>query len=216
MSIRKLLLPILAFMLFGFGSYCQKWELSLDKDGVKIYTRAVKGSGIKEFKGEVIANSNLGNILAVIEKISEYPRWMYKCTYAEQVKKVNEVSGYIYSVLQQPWPISDRDICSYYCVSQDSVTKVVTISMKGVKDYIPEKPGKVRVPSLKGSWNLIPIAKGVTKIVYQLHCESGGYIPESIVNAYITDTPYTNLLNLKKIAESPLCPKTKTGNLKEF
>jgi len=212
---QKLFLLIMLLLCFQH-TFSQQWELKKESDGVKVYTRPVKGSGIREFKGEIIVKSNLGNILSVIEKISEYPKWMYNCSYAEQLKKNNEASGYIYTVLKQSWPVQDRDICSFYSVVQDSITKVITITMKGVKDYIPAKSDKVRVPSLNGFWKLIPLAKGVTKIIYQVHSESGGNVPEAIVNAFITDTPYYNLLNLKKIVESPLCPRSKIENLKEL
>jgi hypothetical protein len=216
MSIRKLFIPILVLVLISFNSISQKWVLKLDKDGIKVYTRTIEGSSVQEFKGEITVKSNLGNILAVIDSIPAYPNWMYKCSDAKRLKKTTRESGYIYSVLASPWPISDRDICTFYTVRQDTNTKIVTISMKGVKDYLPEKPDKVRVPSLKGSWQLIPIAKGVTKIVYQVHCESGGSVPAAIVNAYITDTPYYNLLNLKKIVESPISPKSGMKEIKEL
>ncbi|HOV11466.1 MAG TPA: START domain-containing protein [Bacteroidales bacterium] len=215
MSTKKLFLSMLLLLCFQYA-FTQQWELKKESDGVRVYTRPVKGSGIREFKGEIIVKSNLCNILSVIQRISDYPKWMYNCSYAEQIKKVNEASGYIYSVLKQSWPVQDRDLCSYYSVVQDSITKVITITMKGVKDYIPVKSDKVRVPSLKGFWQLIPLAKGVTKIIYQVHSEAGGYVPETVVNAFITDSPYYNLLNLKKIVESPLCPHSKIENLKEF
>jgi len=202
--------------LFAFEVCSQTWELRKEGEGVKVYTRKVNGSDIQEFKGEVIAKSNLSSILSVIDNVSDYPKWMYKCTYAERLLKKNESSGYTYSVLSQSWPVSDRDLCTFYNVSQDPETKVISIEIKCVRDYIPEKPGKVRIPKLKGSWQLIPLSKGVTKIVYQVHSESGGYIPSSVVNSFITDTPYYNLLNLKKIVESPLCPKKVMENVKEL
>jgi hypothetical protein len=216
MSRRKLFLPVLVLVLFSFYSFCQKWDLRKESEGIKVYTREIEGSNVQEFKGEVIAKSNMGSILAVIDSVSEYPKWMYECTYAERVKKINRESGYTYNVLKSPWPVSDRDVCTYYKVSQDTLTKVITISLKGVKDYVPLKTGIVRIPSLNGFWQLIPVAKGVTKIVYQVHCESGGYVPAAIVNLYITDTPYYNLLNLKNIVESPRCPKTFMTDVKEL
>ncbi|MCK9612896.1 MAG: START domain-containing protein [Bacteroidales bacterium] len=207
---------LLFLSFFTTTASAQSWELKLDQDGIKIYTRKKTGSGVKEFRGEVIVNSNLSTILALIDSIPAYPKWMYKCTYAERLKKINQASGYSYNIIKAPWPVSDRDVCTYYYVKQDTSSKVVTITMKGVKDYIPEKPGIVRMPKLIGFWELTPIKKGVTKVIYQLHCESGGSIPEAIVNAYITDTPYNNLLNLKKIVESPYHPKANMKLVKEL
>lgn len=215
-NIRKLFLLILVSVLICFKSYSQKWDLRTDKEGIKIYTREVQGSGVQEFRGEIIVKSNLAGILAVIDSVSEYPKWMYKCSYAERLKKISQESGYIYSVVKSPWPVSDRDLCTYYYVKQDTNTKIITITLKGVKDYLPAKSGIVRMPSMNGFWQLIPLAKGVTKVVYQVHCELGGLVPAVIVNAYITDTPYFNLFNLKKIVESPFYHKTLMGSLKEM
>ena len=90
------------------------------------------------------------------------------------------------------------------------------VAIKAVKDYLPEKSGRVRIPSLKGSWQLIPIAKNVTKIVYQVHCDIGGLVPAVIINAYITETPFSNLSSIKRIVESPLYPRTVRADVKEL
>jgi hypothetical protein len=216
MNCRKLFLLLAVPVFLSLNSTGQPWNLKLDKAGIKVYTRSVTGSNVQEFKGEVVAKSNMATILGVIDSIVEYPKWMYECTYAERVKKINRESGYIYTVIHSPWPLSDRDLNTYYQVKQDSLSKVITVAMKGVKDYLPEKKDIVRIPAMTGFWQLIPVAKGVTKIVYQVHCESGGSVPASIVNAYITDTPYFNLLNLRKIVESPLYPKKNIADVKEF
>ena len=216
MSTRKLFIPLFFLVFFGFNAFSQDWKLKKDSDGIKVYTRDVKGSSIQEFRGEVVAKSNLSTILYVIDNIADYPKWMYKCSYAERLKKINEASGYAYSVLDQSWPVTDRDACTFYYVTQDSNSLVVTINIKGVCNYIPEKPDRVRMPSIKGSWQLIPVSKGVTKIVYQIHSEAGGEVPAALVNMFVTNTPYYNLLNLKKIVESPLYSKKVMEHVKEL
>lgn len=203
-------------LLLCFPAFGQSWELKLDKEGIRVYTRAVAASAIKEFKGEVTVKSNMSSLLAVIDSIVEYPKWMYECTYAERVKKINRESGYTYTVIHSPWPLSDRDLYTYYKVSQDTSSLVITVAMNGVKDYRPVKKDIVRIPAMKGFWQLVPLGKGITRVVYQVHCESGGSVPASIVNAYITDTPYYNLLNLRKIVESPLHPKKILAGVKEL
>lgn len=216
MNKRYFFISLLFSVLVSVNAFSQEWELKKDCDGIKVYTRDVKGSPIEEFRGEVVAKSNLSTILSVIDNISDYPKWMYKCSYAERLKKISESSGYAYSVLQQSWPVTDRDACTFYYVTQDSISLVVTINIKGVSNYIPVKLDRVRMPNIKGCWQLIPISKGVTKIVYQLHSEAGGEVPAALVNMFVTNTPYYNLLNLKKIVESPLYPKKVMENVKEL
>jgi ribosome-associated toxin RatA of RatAB toxin-antitoxin module len=216
MNLRKLTLPVLLLLFISSNSFCQQWNLKVDENGVKIYTRGIENSNFKEFKGEVTVKSNMSGILELIDSVSEYPKWMRNCIESRRLKKVNNSSGYTYYVIKAPWPVSDRDACTYYKVTQDTNTRIVTVTMNSVKDYLPEKPGRVRIPSLKGSWQLIPVSKGVTKIIYQVHCDIGGIVPAVIVNAYITETPFSNLSSIKRIVESPLYPKTVRPDVREL
>jgi hypothetical protein len=216
MSKRNLFFLVLVLFLIAPDSFCQNWDLRLDKDGIKVYTRKIGGSNVQEFRGETTVKSNMSGILTLIDDISEYPKWQNNCRYAERIKKINKRSGYSYYVIKTPWPISDRDIYTYYKVTQDTATKIVTVTLQGIKDYLPEQAGKVRIPSMKGFWQLTPVKKGVTNVVCQVHCETGGIVPAVITNAYITETPYFNLLNLKKIVESPIYPKTVMEGVKEL
>ncbi len=216
MSAPRLFLSILTLLLFSLNSYSQTWKLRTDEAGVKIYTRGIEGSNVQEFKGEVTVKSNISGVLTLIDSVSFYPKWMKNCIFSERLKKVNSSSGYTYYVIKAPWPVSDRDACTFYSVKQDTLTKIVTVTLKAVKDYLPEKSGRVRVPIMNGSWQLIPLEKGITKIIYQVHCDIGGYVPAIIINAYITETPYSNLLSIKKIVESPLYPKVVMDNVREL
>ncbi|MEI8202374.1 MAG: hypothetical protein WCH34_05145 [Bacteroidota bacterium] len=207
---------IFVLLFISFNSFSQDWNIKVDKEGIKIFTRTISTSSVQEVRGEITVKSNLGGILALIDSVSEYTKWMSNCIYSERLKRTSKSSGYTYYAIKTPWPVTDRDACTYYKVLQDSLTKVVTITVKGVKDYLPEHASRVRIPSLDASWQLIPIAKGLTKIVYQVHCETGGIVPAIIVNAFITDTPYKNLASLRSIVESRLYPRIVIDYVKEL
>ena len=212
----KIIFSILSLLSLSYNTIAQSWDLKVDKEGIKIYTRTFADSKVLEFKGEITVKANMGSILTLIDSIPLYPIWMYKCSYAIRLKKINVSSGYSYYVVKAPWPVSDRDACTYYKVTQDTVTKKVTVNITGVKDYIPKKDGRERVQSLTASWQLIPVSKGVTKIVYQAHCDIGGSVPAIIVNAYITDSPYYNLLHLRTIVEAQKYSKIVRLDVKEL
>lgn len=209
---------IISFLIVSttFHLNSQTWNLRLDKDGVKISTRSIEGSNFQEFKGEVTIKSNMSGILKMIDSIPAYTHWMRNCIEAYRIKKINQSSGYSYYAIKAPWPVSDRDACTFYNVKQDTTTKVITVSLKAVPNYIPKKSDRVRIPSLTGFWQLTPVSKGVTKILYQVHCDIGGLVPAAIVNAYIADTPYSNLLTMKTYLESPKTPKIQLDNVKEL
>lgn len=216
MKLNKFFCAAIISFLFSFSCFSQDWKLRTDEEGIKIFTSKPEGSSYQQFRGEVTVRSNMGSILNLIDSISEYPKWMHNCAYAERIKRINRSSGYSYYVVKAPWPVTDRDACTFYKVTQDSITKVVTVSITGMKDLIPEKSGRVRIPKVNAYWKLIPVSKGVTKVIYEAHCEIGGLIPAAIVNAYITETPYYNLLHMRTLVESPQYPKTLMDNVKEL
>ena len=73
-----------------------------------------------------------------------------------------------------PWPVADRDAITLNVISQNQVTLVVTIGISGVPDFVPTKPGLVRVEKLKGFWQFSPLENGIVEVVYQVHNEPGG------------------------------------------
>jgi hypothetical protein len=216
MNNRKLVLLILLPVLFSLNSYGQKWDLKLDKDGLTVYTRTIAGSSIQEFRGEIVVKSNMGGVLALIDSIPEYTKWMNDISHAERIKRLSRSTGYIYTIIDSPWPVTDRDLITYYIVKQDTASKTITIDLKNVKEYLPVKNGIVRVPDMDGFWQLVPLSKGVTKVIYQVHFDPGGVVPAAVVNAFITDTPRINLVNLKNIVESPRYPKKVIEYIKEL
>ncbi|MDP4268160.1 MAG: START domain-containing protein [Bacteroidota bacterium] len=187
----------------------ESWSLRTDKNGVKVYTRSVKGSQMKEFKGETYVKCTLGSLANLIDDISSYPKWMYNCKSAERIKKISIREGYSYYVNSCPWPLDDRDIVIHYYMKQDPLTKEIVINMIGEKSYIPEKKNYIRVPNFRGIWQFTPEKNGLVKVTYQTYSETGGTVPSSLVNAFSVDLPYNTLLNLKNKLNN-----TKAGEFK--
>lgn len=186
----------------------QSWELRESKNGVVVYTRSVEGSDVEEFKAETTIKTNLGSLLNILEDFKNYPTWAYKCPYAERIKKVSTSEGYAYNVLEMSWPVSDRDVVVHYVITQNPQTKVVLLKLNAVDGFVPDK-GNVRITYLKGFYEFVPQPDGTVHIIYQVHSDPAGYVPSSIVNAFVYEAPYYTLLNLKSKVE-------KTGFIKTY
>jgi len=193
---------ILIFLILynPFTIAAQSWVLERNENDIKVYTSEYSGSDYKQFKAEITVKSTLAGIVKIINDFKSYPKWMYDCTEAYSLKKVNKTEGYVYSVVKCPWPLDDRDIVTHYKLIQDSTTKEILIILLGDKDFIPETDN-VRVESLFGFWKIAPLKSGFVKISYQLHLEPGGFVPSVIANAYVTESPYNTLLNFKKLID---------------
>jgi len=192
------------------------WKVALEKDAVRVWTREASDSKFKEYKGEILVKSTLSCLVATLDDVDNQKNWLYDCDESKRLKTISKTEGINYFVQTAPWPVTYRDIVIQYKLTQDEKTKVVVIEMTGKKDYIPEKEDYVRVPTFKGRWEFTPISKGIIKVVYQAHSETGGSVPAAIANAACVDIPFNTLKNFKLEIEKPKYKNAVIEGLKEY
>jgi hypothetical protein len=181
--------------------FSQTWEQALSKDAITVWTRKVSWSEYKEFKGETTINANLNNILSVFDDLTTYTKWVHNCIEATQIKRESSSRGTRYIAIKSPWPVSNRDVVFEYTVSQNRATKVVNLKLIAVKGVVPDK-GRVRMTYMISNYELTPLSKTKTKVIYQSHNDPAGSVPTAIINKTLTDTPYYTLLKLKQVIAS--------------
>ena len=177
------------------------WNLRRNSEDVKVYTRDYSVSNFKEIKAEIFVKSTLAGVTKFFDDVTLFPTWIYACKTAYTLKKISETEGYVYSVIEASWPVSDRDVITHYVRTQDPITKVILITLTSVKYYIPEVKGIVRVDALCGTTKIIPLKNGIVQIIHQLHVEPGGFIPGWLANFFVTDGPLYSFQKLKKLLE---------------
>lgn len=217
-KIRKILL--LGVVLIGVaqlvGDAPAEFTLDKDKHGVKVYTRKIEGSSLKEFKGVTAIKTSLTSLVALMDDTDSYTQWLHNVKGAKLVQLINQKERITWTHINAPWPVSDRDTVTYSKIVQDPKSKTVTIYLKGVADKYPVQSGKVRVPALKGFWQFIPNASGYVTVIYQVHSDPGGSIPDAIANATATDIPYHTLLNMHKLVKNEKYQNAKIAEVKEL
>ncbi|MDD3877627.1 MAG: START domain-containing protein [Bacteroidales bacterium] len=197
MKIKSLIIGII-IVSSGLNLQSQPWTLNFERDDIKVYTRSVSNSKFKEFKGEMTVNSSLSALIGLLDDVSNQPNWLYNCIEARRLRTISRTEGVNYTVITAPWPVTNRDMAIHFKVTQDTNTKIVRIILTGQKDFLPEKEGIVRVPSMKGQWIFAPLSNGSIRVIYQVHSEAGGAIPASIANSIVENTPYNTLLKMKQ------------------
>ncbi len=174
----------------------EEWTLDKQDDGISVYTRPVPGSGIKEFRGETVIPRPLDAILRVLRDSDGFKNWFPNCPESKLLAREDNVS-YQYSVMATPWPISDRDNIWRSETKRSPTSGVVEIEVTAAPDYSPERGGRVRVRKARGSWKLEPVAPDRTRVIFTMHLEPGGGIPEWMINARVVGTPFEALTNLR-------------------
>ena len=88
----------------------------------------------------------------------------------------------VYGVVDAPAPMQDRDTIVRFDLRQDPVSRVVTIDIVNQPLYLPEEPGRVRVPDFGGFWRLEPIGNSDIRVTYQVYGDPGGWVPVWLAN----------------------------------
>ena len=177
------------------------WQLVRYEDDIRVFIRQSPGTLIKFAKGTVVIQTDLEDLLAVLEDTKTFPRWLYNCKSAKTIKQVSLIERYDYILTDMPWPNWDRDVIVRSVFQQDLKTKRVEIMFNALSDMIPLKPGVVRIKTMTGRMIITPQKGRKLHVIYEVNADPGGRIPKWLVNDMVVDFPFFTLKNLREYME---------------
>ncbi|HEY4967214.1 MAG TPA: START domain-containing protein [Puia sp.] len=180
----------------------ENWKLKTEKEGIKVYSSPFADSKIKALKVICTAEATLSQMTAVLLNIKEQDEWFYR-TKSTILKQVSPTELYYYGEVDFPVPFSNRDFVERILLSQNPVTKIVTMEVQNLPDYIPPKKDIVRVTKSHCSWVIKPVNKNLILIEFKLFADPGGSIPSWLVNMMSTYGPFEIFKKLKTELQKP-------------
>jgi len=199
---RILAMLIVALFISG-GLYSQnRWKLSSNRNGIKSFTRPVKGSKMKQFKGETVINANLKTIVAVLRDVPSQPKWMGDCLKSKLLKTFNKNHIVAYNVLNLPWPVKDRDlqIDTQFIENYDNGRVVVKMTVYPTP-IEPITKKYVRVTDFEASCTLIRIDENKTKVIYINRIDPKTNVPEWMANMVAKTNPRKTLTGMIRMVK---------------
>ncbi len=193
---KYILVGIISILILPLAFSQNDWKLKKERKGIKVYTRAVEGSGFKQFKGITEVGAPLSSIIGVLMDIDSYTEWSPKTAEARVLEKEGDHRTIHYIKTNAPWPVSDRD--GIYTMNVQKTGNKVKVDVGCKPTYLPEVEGVVRIQETAGGWELTPLQNGKVEVKYQVHSEPGGSIPSWLANSSVVDIPYETLTNLKE------------------
>ncbi len=175
------------------------WKQALAKKDIVVYTRTFETSKVKEFVAVTNINATTSTLVTILRDLKSYPKWYADCKMTDVLDDKSDSELIYYFEIKVPFPFKNRDLIGHWHMQKDSATNMVTIELKEMPTYIPEKNNKVRMPIANGQWILTPKEDGTTDVWYQFIADPAGNIPAWVVNLLIVDGPFESLSNLKKI-----------------
>jgi hypothetical protein len=183
----------------GFRSSAQnQWVLKTDEADIQLYTRTVPSSPYKALKTVCTLQTTLTSVAAVLLDVMRTPEWVYGTSTCSILKQESPSVVYYYAEMGMPWPVANRDFIVKISMTQDPVTKVITVLAENQPDFIPEKKKLVRIQISSGKWQITPLQDGRVRVEYQLYVDPGGSVPATLVNLFSGKGPFESFRNLKK------------------
>ena len=201
------LLNISIFALFSLTGdlavISNEWELVKEKNGIKVYTREIKGKDFKELKMDgIIRGQSLSSFVALFHDLDSYPKWVYSFGEAKVLHHISETEMIYYLRSDFPWPLSDRDFVVRNKIWQDSKNLAFHSHSVIHNEFYDEIEDCVRVTEFEATWVITPQAKGEFHLEYLFNTDPSGNIPAWLVNSFLDVGPLHTVENLEKMANT--------------
>jgi len=184
----------LMLLSFGiFNSHLQeKWELTKNKNGVKVYVRKMPDSSYYAFKALMFVNSKEKEIVQLLRDVDQYPKWF---AYTSSARLINQTSKEqeFFMETDYPWPYSNE--CMNYKM------KFFDIKDGKLKITITESSSSTNCKhSLNKASGYILLERGTKnlKITYYFHSEPSQNIPAWLINPRIHEMPYQTFISMRE------------------
>jgi hypothetical protein len=173
-----------------------QWELTKEKNGIKVYTATETSSKFKDIKVEAVFTGTIQKLVNILMNVGNTKNWVYGTKDSYLIKKISPNEILYYSETALPWPVSNRDIPIRMQLNTDARNNTLKVVASGVPNAIPEKKGVVRIPYFNAFWDVKYDGKNKLTISYVLKMDPGGSVPASVTNMFISKGPYETFYNL--------------------
>jgi len=177
--------------------YGQPWNFVKEEDGIKLYTRVVKNSTLKSYKGEVTFHAPVKKVCSMFGSPRNIDWWGpdfkdIKVLAYEPNKFVR-----FYYIFNMPWPLTDRDLAVNAMVKTDSITGEYSVLSTPLLNVIPEKTDLVRIKKYSQKWTVSPLDKGNVHVTLEGFVDPGGNVPAWFYNMLVTEMPLRTIRLLR-------------------
>jgi len=172
-------------------------QLKKQKEDLKVYTCSSAESKLKVLKAEfIIEDTSFKELLEFLENINNCVTWQYNTIEAAALE--NRDSALIYrTVIEAPWPVSNREMILELTSAFDSVKQELTIVSRSIDYEYPQTDDFVRVPFAFGKWQVVSVQSSL-RVVYTLRIDPGGSVPVWLINLSMAEGPYNSFSKLKE------------------
>lgn len=186
-------------MFFQHKATCQNdWSLRKDKNDIQVFTRKSARFKLDEIRVACNMPGSATQLVSVLWDVNDHTQWVYKTMESKLIKIISPSELYYYTQISCPWPFQNRDLAVDMNISQNKITKVITVEIKNMNGYMPEKLGIVRIKYSFVKWVITPINSKECKVDYTIQADPSGSLPIWLLNLLISKGPYESFMKLRE------------------
>ncbi len=206
---------LILYIGMAFTAGGNVWELRSNKNGIAVYTKTVDGYSVSSVKSVCTFNTSLSGMVALVLDIPSYKKWIFHCKDAKILKWISPTELIYYQEISVPWPADNREFIGRLKITQDNKTGVITLTVENEPNYLPEKPGNVRLKKFSEIVVITPKGKNKSELSYEMLMDVGGNIPGWMVNMAITTGPYESLFEMRNLVNTGVYNSARLAFIKE-
>jgi len=156
-----------------------EWLLtrSDDRRQIKTWAKQEEGKRLRSFRAEGIWDTSLNALARAYTDIDNLPRWYWETKEARLLRKVSDTEYYYYMRFNAPLNLPDRDAVFHAVIEPYSPKRGYwQIKVNAVPDYMPPKPGMVRVVAQDLYARITPLGKNQVKFESEGYVDPGGSV----------------------------------------
>ncbi len=185
------LLMLLSFGIFN-SQLQEKWKLTKNDNGIKVYVSKVPDSNYYAFKAIMFVKAEEIEIIQLLKDVNQYPEWFAYTSSTKLINRKNDEQEFFMET-DYPWPYSNE--CMNYKMQflkpQDNKQKIVITELRKSTNC---------KHALKNANGYILLEKGKEdiKITYYFHSEPSQNIPAWLINPRIHEMPYQTFISMRE------------------
>jgi len=197
----KLLLSLLLITAFSTAQE-NGWKLLSSEQGIDVYSRIEKATGIEEYRAVTTLNCRLEVIAIILKDFTNYPNWMPDCLQAKLLEQTDADNLLLYYLHNSPAPLKNRDVVLNVQTKIDPNSKILCINSVNINNRYPPQPDAIRMAKMETYWIIEAVDREQTRLSYSLLSDPAGWIPTSLTIQSIRPLPLRTLLGLRRMAQS--------------
>jgi hypothetical protein len=152
------------------------WRADGIYDGVQVDRRDVASSSFDELRLSIFSSSDLQRLCDAVYPPT-LPAKLERHFKKQVLLRETPTERWTYEQISVP-VFSDRDYVMHAKLEQPASSGHCSVAFQTEDDAAhPPVPGFVRIPAIRGHWDIFPVAPGKLSVQYRIYSEPGGGVP---------------------------------------